>query len=65
MLNRLSDIPCSSESFRASARARSWPRQITFVGQAGEFHWRLVGKLGEDGKITSHGLDVFAKRRKQ
>ena len=40
-----------------------WPRII--FPNAGQDHWRTVGKLGNQRKIPSHGLDCFSERGQQ
>ena len=46
-----------------SPSCRLWPR-IMF-GNAGQNHWRTVGKLGDQRKIPAHGLDRFSERGQQ
>jgi hypothetical protein len=46
-----------------SPSCRFWPRII--FGNAGENHWRTVGKLGDQRKIPAHGLDRFSERGQQ
>jgi hypothetical protein len=42
---------------------RLWPRII--FGNAGQNHWRTVGKLGDQRKVPTHGLDRFSERGQQ
>jgi hypothetical protein len=42
---------------------RLWSRII--LGNAGQNHWRTVGKLGDKRKIPAHGLDRFSERGQQ
>jgi hypothetical protein len=42
-----------------------WLEARIVFGDAGQHHWRAVGKLSNQRKIASHGLDSLPERGQQ